>query len=51
MAEIDVEAFGREHVAGAVALCDAEGWDTYTADTERTYRALTAPGSTTAGGR
>jgi hypothetical protein len=32
--------------ANAIALFAAEGWQTYTADPDRTYRALTAPGST-----
>jgi ribosomal protein S18 acetylase RimI-like enzyme len=39
--------FSREHLEGAVALFAAEGWQTYTADPERTLRALTAPGCTT----
>jgi GNAT superfamily N-acetyltransferase len=30
-----------------IALVDAEGWETYSEDPERTYRALAAPGSTT----
>ena len=32
---------------GALMLFAAERWRTYTADPERTYRALTAPGATT----
>jgi predicted N-acetyltransferase YhbS len=43
----ELRAFGREHLDGAMALFAAEGWETYTADSERTYRALSAPGSTT----
>jgi len=30
-----------------VGLCEDEGWSSYTTDPERTFRALTAPGSTT----
>jgi GNAT superfamily N-acetyltransferase len=36
----------REYLEGALMLA-AERWQTYTADPERTYRALTAPGATT----
>ena len=39
--------FAREHLAGALALLAAEDWQTYTADPQRTYGALAAPGSTT----
>jgi ribosomal protein S18 acetylase RimI-like enzyme len=39
--------FAREHLDGALALFAAEGWGTYTADPERTYRALLSPASTT----
>jgi GNAT superfamily N-acetyltransferase len=46
LAEIQLAQFGREHLEGALALFSAEGWDTYTENPERTYRALTAPGST-----
>jgi hypothetical protein len=47
VSETEVTEFGREHLAGALALFAGEGWRTYTADPERTYRALAAPGSTT----
>jgi GNAT superfamily N-acetyltransferase len=47
VAEIELEAFERRHLSGAIDLCDAEGWETYTEDPERTYRALASPGSTT----
>jgi predicted N-acetyltransferase YhbS len=47
VSEIELQNFGREHLAGAVALFNAEGWETYTEDAGRTYRALSAPGSTT----
>lgn len=43
----ELTPFTREHLEGALALFAAEGWQTYTADRERTYRALAAPGCTT----
>ena len=39
--------FSREHLQGATELFAAEDWRTYTAEPERTFRALTAPGATT----
>src|SRR5512133_1194529 len=45
--EPELTAFTREHLDGAIALFAAEGWHTYTADREQTYRSLVAPGSTT----
>ena len=47
MTPYDLKQFSRAHLDGALALMAAEGWDTYTADPERTYRVLMAPGSTT----
>jgi GNAT superfamily N-acetyltransferase len=47
MPETGVRAFEREHLDGVLALCAAEGWETYTEEPERTYRALRSPGSTT----
>lgn len=44
---MDLVGFSREHLDGAMELFAAEGWETYTADAERTFRALTAPGCTT----
>jgi hypothetical protein len=46
LAEIQLAEFEREYLDGALALFAEEGWDTYTEDPDRTYRALTAPGST-----
>jgi GNAT superfamily N-acetyltransferase len=43
----ELASFRRRHLEGALALFAAEDWQTYTADAERTYRALAAPGSTT----
>jgi ribosomal protein S18 acetylase RimI-like enzyme len=55
MIEPSIEPFARAHLDGLIALVAAEGWDEYTADVERTRRALMAPGVTTlvaiAGGR
>jgi GNAT superfamily N-acetyltransferase len=39
--------FGREHLDEAIELFAAEGWETYSEDPERTFRALRAPGCTT----
>ena len=47
MTEASIEAFARAHLDGLIALVAAEGWSEYAEDTERTYRALTAPGVTT----
>jgi predicted N-acetyltransferase YhbS len=44
---LETERFARRHLAGALELFAAEGWETYTEDPERTYRALSAPGATT----
>ncbi len=34
----------RDDLDGIIALCAAEGWPSYTADRDMTWRALTAPG-------
>jgi ribosomal protein S18 acetylase RimI-like enzyme len=47
MTEPSIEPFTRAHLNGLIALVAAEGWDEYTADVERTRRALIAPGVTT----
>jgi predicted N-acetyltransferase YhbS len=47
VAEIELTGFNREHLDGALALFAAEGWETYFEDQERTFRVLTASGSTT----
>ena len=44
MTEPSIEPFARAHLDGLIALVAAEGWDEYTADVERTRRALMAPG-------
>jgi GNAT superfamily N-acetyltransferase len=44
--KIELRAFTREDLDGAMALFAAEGWQTYTAERQRTFRALAAPGST-----
>ena len=43
----ELTSFTREHLDGALSLFAAEEWDTYTAESERTLRALAAPGATT----
>ena len=45
--EPSIEPFARAHLDGLITLVAAEGWDEYTADVERTRRALIAPGVTT----
>ena len=47
MTEPAIEPLARGHLDGLIALVAAEGWDEYTDDVQRTYRALTAPGVTT----
>jgi ribosomal protein S18 acetylase RimI-like enzyme len=47
MSDPSIEGFARAHLDGLIALVAAEGWDEYTADVERTRRALIAPGVTT----
>jgi ribosomal protein S18 acetylase RimI-like enzyme len=47
MTEPSIEPFTRAHLDGLITLVAAEGWDEYTADVERTRRALIAPGVTT----
>jgi ribosomal protein S18 acetylase RimI-like enzyme len=47
MIEPSIEPFARAHLDGLITLVAAEGWDEYTADVERTRRALIAPGVTT----
>jgi hypothetical protein len=47
MTEPSIRPFARAHLDGLIALAAAEGWDEYTADVERTRRALIAPGVTT----
>jgi ribosomal protein S18 acetylase RimI-like enzyme len=37
----------RRHLAGVMRLCRVERWPSYLASAERTWRALTAPGSCT----
>jgi ribosomal protein S18 acetylase RimI-like enzyme len=47
MTEASIQPFTRAHLDGLIALIAAEGWNEYTDDAERTYRALSAPGVTT----
>ncbi|MFF0340358.1 GNAT family N-acetyltransferase [Kribbella sp. NPDC004875] len=41
-----ITQYDRAHLAGVIALCDAEGWPSLVADPERTHAVLTAPGVT-----
>jgi ribosomal protein S18 acetylase RimI-like enzyme len=34
----------REHIAGVMRLCEAEGWPSFLESADKTWRALTAPG-------
>ncbi len=47
MSEFLIEPFNQVHLDRLLTLVAAEGWTEYSHDPERTYRALTAPGSTT----
>jgi ribosomal protein S18 acetylase RimI-like enzyme len=47
MTEGVIEPFAEGHLNGLIALVSAEGWTEYSEDAQRTYRALTAPGTTT----
>jgi GNAT superfamily N-acetyltransferase len=44
---IAIEAFGPGDLDGLVELVAAEGWTEYSDEPDQTYRALTAPGTTT----
>jgi ribosomal protein S18 acetylase RimI-like enzyme len=44
MATITFEEFERRHLVGVIELCRIEGWDSYLPESERTFRALSAPG-------
>jgi GNAT superfamily N-acetyltransferase len=44
---VELENFERGHLSGTLELLAEAEWETYTEDPERTYRALSAPGSTT----
>ncbi|MFI5708623.1 GNAT family N-acetyltransferase [Kribbella sp. NPDC051620] len=41
-----VKQYEQAHLAGVLALCEAEGWPTLPADPERAHAVLTAPGVT-----
>ena len=42
-----ITAFDASHLAGVIALCDAEGWTSFPSDPPRAQRILTAPGGVT----
>jgi predicted N-acetyltransferase YhbS len=39
---MEYRGFERRDLAQVIGLCQAEGWESYVADPERTYQALTA---------
>ena len=41
---VEFRRFQAEDLEEIIDLCKPEGWDSYTADPERTFRALSAPG-------
>ncbi len=43
---MNIQEYERTHLAGIVALCDAEGWPSFGADLDRAHATLTAPGVT-----
>jgi len=47
MATISYEELERRHLVGVIEMCRNEGWDSYLSDSERTFRALSAPGVVT----
>jgi ribosomal protein S18 acetylase RimI-like enzyme len=44
---VSITTYTRDHLAGIVALCEAEGWPSFGADPDRAHAVLTAPGVTT----
>lgn len=44
---MSLTTYTRDHLAGIVALCEAEGWPSFGADLNRAHAVLTAPGVTT----
>ena len=43
---ITIEPVQKKHISGIMALCDAEGYESYTESAEVTWNALSAPGVT-----
>jgi predicted N-acetyltransferase YhbS len=41
---MEIIRFNRNHLDAVVNLCAAHGWESYSEDAERAWRALTAPG-------
>ena len=41
---MEFRTFERDHLDGVIRLCRTEGWESYFADPERTFQALSAPG-------
>jgi GNAT superfamily N-acetyltransferase len=43
---VTLTTYTRDHLAGIVALCEAEAWPSFAADLDRAHAVLTAPGVT-----
>jgi len=43
---VSITRYERAHLAGVLALCEAEQWPSFPADPERAHAVLTAPGVT-----
>lgn len=43
---MNVVQYGQEHLAGIIAICEAEGWPSFPCDPDRAHAVLTAPGVT-----
>lgn len=41
---VEIMSFNRNHLEAVIHLCDVQGWNSYSEDAERAWRALTAPG-------
>jgi ribosomal protein S18 acetylase RimI-like enzyme len=44
---VTITQYARPHLAGILALCEAEGWPSLPADVARAHAVVTAPGVTT----
>lgn len=44
---MELRTFERAHLDGVIRICGVEGWDSYTGDAERTFRALSSSGVVT----
>jgi ribosomal protein S18 acetylase RimI-like enzyme len=44
---VNITQYEQAHLAGVLALCEAEQWPSFPADPDRAHKVLTAPGVTT----